>query len=434
MASSWLAHANEWLGHELAGSQGLTSFLLLLVGGVLASLLPCVYPLYPVTAAILGRRVGRLGRWEHPAIYYAGLATTYLSFGVIASLTGGSFNEVLRWPLVNLGIGALFIVLALATIGWLPFPEVGHRLRSGRGGGRLGTFGMGAGAGLVSSACVGPVVVSILISLAAHTSQVSVGATLLAAGKMMLFGMGVGLPLLLIGGFGLVLPKGGAWMSRVQQLFGLLIVWFGVGYLRKGLTGLGFSDVAGGSLLAGALLVAGAVWLGQEPERTVAERTKRSLLTVAGVSGFLLMGHTVLASALPPAAWPGPAAGAVASAPAVETHGNLTWHLDKDAAYADAASRGKPVFIDFHGDWCTNCKAFSEKTLADAELNAALANVVLLKVRDGTSLFSSFAADPRFPELKVGLPFFVITDPLGSLLYKTSDFTKTSEMTLFLTD
>ena len=71
-------------------------------------------------------------------------------------------------------------------------------------------------------------------------------------------------------------------------------------------------------------------------------------------------------------------------------------------------------------------------TLADAKLNAALERAVLLKVRDTTALFEEYRHDSRFPELKVGLPFLLITDANGSLLYKTSDYTKTEEMALFL--
>jgi thioredoxin:protein disulfide reductase len=57
---------------------------------------------------------------------------------------------------------------------------------------------------------------------------------------------------------------------------------------------------------------------------------------------------------------------------------------------------------------------------------------VLLKVYDSSDLFKEYRNDPRFPELKVGLPFFLITDTQGNLLYKTNDYLKTEEMQLFL--
>jgi hypothetical protein len=86
------------------------------------------------------------------------------------------------------------------------------------------------------------------------------------------------------------------------------------------------------------------------------------------------------------------------------------------------------------GDWCTNCKAFQERTVQDEQLRSALQKAVLLKIYDTSVLFSTYRDDPRFPELRVGLPFFVITDAKGELLYKTSDFTKTDEMSPFFSD
>ncbi len=422
---AWLDSTNGWLSQQLGASTGLAGFPLLFLAGALASLLPCVYPLYPVTAAVLSHR-GQ--RFVHPFTYYAGLTAVYFGFGIIASLTGGSFNEVLRLPATNLVIGGLLVMLALATAGLLHFPMwTGSGSVGGSGLG--GTFAMGAGAGLLSSACVGPVVVSILVSIAAGTTEVSAATALLAATKMMLFGMGVGLPLLLIGVFGMALPKGGVWMVRVQQGFGILIAWFAMGYVFKGLSGAGFSEGTSWSLLAGVGLVAGAVFYAQAHENSIAERTKRTMLTVVGVVGFFVIGRSILGSTLATAAV-GPSI--TQANPATETHGNLTWYLDKNAAYAVAARTGQPVFADFHGDWCTNCEAFQKQTLADKRLNDALARSVLLKVRDTTALFEEYRRDPRFPELKVGLPFFIITDAKEQLLYKTSDYTNSKEMALFL--
>jgi thiol:disulfide interchange protein DsbD len=115
LSSSWFEQANAWLAHQLGAATGLASFALLLLGGALASLLPCVYPLYPITAAVLSKRQSQLGRFAHPLVYYAGMAGIYFAFGIAASLTGGSFNEVLRLPAVNLAIAGLMVLLALAT-------------------------------------------------------------------------------------------------------------------------------------------------------------------------------------------------------------------------------------------------------------------------------------------------------------------------------
>ena len=113
--------------------------------------------------------------------------------------------------------------------------------------------------------------------------------------------------------------------------------------------------------------------------------------------------------------------------------GNLVWHLDRDAAYAAAAASGKPVFVDFHADWCSNCKACQTATQSDPDLNAALQHAVLLKVYDTSPLFDTYASLGEFHELNIGLPFFLITDTEGHILYRTSDYTATADMALLLT-
>jgi thioredoxin:protein disulfide reductase len=219
-------------------------------------------------------------------------------------------------------------------------------------------------------------------------------------------------------------------MVRVQQAFGLLIGWFALGYLWKGLVGAGFSDEASWALLAGVALVFVAAFYAHDPDTPIEARTRRAGLVVLGVVGFFVVGRAMLVPGLAVAA-----AGTTRQAsvqPASEVHGNLSWHLDKETAYAAARQTGRPVFVDFHGDWCTNCNAFQGLALSNQRLNAALGRSVLLKVRDTTALFDEYRRDPRFPELKVGLPFFLVTDAKGELLYKTSDYTKVEEMALFL--
>ena len=90
------------------------------------------------------------------------------------------------------------------------------------------------------------------------------------------------------------------------------------------------------------------------------------------------------------------------------------------------------MFVDFSASWCANCKEFARLSRENAELNKALLKAVLLKVGDSTPLFETYEKDARFPELKIGLPFFIITDAEGNLIYKTGDYLKTQEMAMFV--
>lgn len=421
---------NLWVTEQLASSAGPRALLLLFVGGVLASLLPCVYPLYPITAAILRGRSSRLGRAAHPLAYYGGLAGVYMAFGVVAAFTGGAFNEIMRTAGFNLVIGGVLLALAGAVVGLLEFPvlaqptagapseEQVHRLS--------GTAAMGAGAGLLSSACVGPVVVSVLVGLVVTAEAITPSLVAASATKMAVFGMGVGLPVVLIGVFGLSLPRAGRWMVWVQRAFGVLIAYFALGYAAKGLVGLGMDTGVATSVELGAMLVLGAAFFLQDEDKAVHERGRHAFLVLAAVAGFFVMARGLIPV--------GPAMRTAeeSSRSTSETEHGLTWYLDRELAYDEAAKTGKMVFIDFYGSWCTNCKNFQANVGKDESLRAALGNAVLLKVYDTSPLFKEYRADERFPELSVGLPFFLITDAEGNVVYKTNDFAKTDEMKLFL--
>jgi thiol:disulfide interchange protein DsbD len=432
-AADPLSGMNSWVEGRLAANSGSPSaYLFLFLGGLLASLLPCVYPLYPITASIVkGRAASGGARWPHPLAYFGGLTIVYGLFGLIAGATGGAFNAVLRLPAVNLGIAIVFLVLALATCGLLHLHLFGGSQMGDKTPGLPGTFVMGMGAGLLSSSCVGPFVVSILIGIASGGAGGSqLGGTLVAAAKMLAFGFGLGFTFLVIGLFGARLPKAGNWMIRVQWVLGALILWFAFVYLEKGLSGYGFESGAIRLVFVGSLLLIFAAYRLQSAETLPGQRTERSLLVLTAVVSALALARGILPN--PAVAVAGQSTAPSSAGPRVEQKGKLTWFLDKESALAEANAQGKPVFVDFFGSWCANCKAFEEMTQTQGELATALAQAVLLKIRDTDPQFKTWQADPRFPELKVGLPFFVIMDAGGNLLYKTSDYTRTDEMALFL--
>lgn len=427
---------NTWIEHQLSsGSSTVSSYFFLFLGGVLASLLPCTYPLYPITINILKSRSGSNNKLLHPVTYYIGIASMYFLFGIIASITGGAFNTVLHLPITNLIIAGVIFLLGLSSMDLLYLPMFSGSSANTNNKTLVWTFLMGMSAGLLSSACVGPVVVSILIGIASASAKFSIGLAFNAASKMLLFGIGVGLPFLLIGVFGLKLPKSGKWMKYIQLALGGLILYFSYIYLEKALLGYGFTDTAIQLMGIGIPTVLFAVYHFQSADMYSYEKTKRALLVLSGIIGCLVLfkafipslpGNSILSSPVPTAS--------LSTEPRTEQKGQLTWYLDKDAAYAAAKEKGKSVFIDFHADWCTNCKEFQKITQSDTLLNAALKNAILLKVYDGTPTFNKYAADTLFPELKVGLPFFLITDKDANLLYKTNDYMKSDEMSMFLSN
>jgi thiol:disulfide interchange protein DsbD len=432
-ADSAITAMNAWVEGQLASNQSaLSAYIFLMLGGLLASLLPCVYPLYPITASIIaGRSQGDAPRALHPAIYYIGLASIYFLFGLLAAATGGAFNEVLRLPLTNLMLALLFLMLALATAGFLHVPLFSGNGMGDKTPGLAGTFLMGMGAGLLSSSCVGPFVVGILVGIASQTDGLTLAATLTAALKMLAFGLGLGVPFLLIGLFGVRLPKSGAWMKYVQWALGVLILYFSYTYLEKGLSGYGFKPEHVQLVFFGALLLLFSLyhlWEGEDLHGF--RRMEKSLFALFALVGGLVLAQGVFSPSA--TATVVTAAAGVASAAKTETKGELTWYLNRDDAVKAAREQGKPIFVDFFAYWCANCKEFEHLTETNHELIDGLKKMVLLKIYDNDPEFKRFQNDKRYPELKVGLPFFVIADADDHLIYKTSDYTRTDEMLLFM--
>ena len=431
LADNPISTMNTWVEAQLAASQSSFSvYLFLMLGGLLASLLPCVYPLYPITASIIsGRSTKQVHRALHPVIYYAGLALIYFLFGLVAAATGGAFNAVLHLPITNLLLALLFLILALATAGFFHLSWFSGNAIGDHTPGFSGTLLMGMGAGLLSSSCVGPFVVSILVGLASQSESFSLSATLIAACKMLAFGLGLGIPFLLIGLFGVRLPKSGSWMKYVQWLLGVLILYFAFTYLEKGLSGYGFKPDDIQLVFFGGLMLLSSVYLWQKDQLPSFQRMERALCVLFGVIGSIILAQGIFTSPAPAAIQ---ATTSAAAAIATETKGELTWYLNKADAIKAAHEQGKPIFVDFFAYWCANCKAFEHLALTDRALIDGLKQAVLLKIYDTDPEFKGFQNDSRYPELKVGLPFFIITDAEDHLIYKTSDYTHTEEMLLFL--
>lgn len=419
LSGSWFSGIRKSISEGISsGTFDWTSGFLLIAGGVLASLLPCVYPLYPITVGIVRARGEGSPRILHPAIYYFGLITIYASFGLIAGLSGGAFNVILRYPIVNLVLSVLIFLLALGSLDLIHLPFFQSKeVKTVQGCG--GTFFLGMGAGLLSSPCVGPVVVAILLRITVDSGAISIDSVLLAVFKMFLFGVGLGFPFLMIGVFGLSLPKSGKWMRWIQWVLGIFVLYFSYAYFQKSLLGWEISDSLIPLSAFGILFLLLCIYffLPEEWDRYV--RMKKTLflggVVLSAVGLVILFTQNLRGSNS-------------VSAMEIETRGNLSWFRSTSKAYEKAAITGKKMFVDFYADWCTNCNAFEELTQSDSALNEALQGVVLLKIKDQDPIFETYVKDSRFEELKIGLPLFVILDAEGNLLYKNTDYQDTETM------
>jgi cytochrome c-type biogenesis protein len=219
---------------------------LVFAGGVLTSLTPCIYPMIPITAAIVGgqsvagRRAedaGRSTRWTPIALtlmYVLGLAAVYATLGLVAGMTGTLFGAVSTNPWLYFAMANLLLVAALAMLDVIPIRlPAGLAQRaatSGTAGRASGAFVMGAMSGLVAAPCGAPVMAAVLTWVTTTKSA--------ALGFLYLFVFSLGMCTLLVvvglsSGTVARLPRAGMWMVWVKRLFALVMIGAAEYYLVK---------------------------------------------------------------------------------------------------------------------------------------------------------------------------------------------------------
>ncbi len=209
------------------GRGPLAILLLVLIGGLALNLTPCVLPMIPINLAIIGAgaQAGSRGRgFLLGSAYGSAMAIVYGLLGLIVILIGGTFGTINASPWFNLGIAVLFVVLALAmfdvlVIDFSRFSSGFQISESGRGS-FLVAFGMGAIAALLAGACVAPVVIQVVL----FSSNLYATGTTVALALPFFLGLGMAIPWPIAGAGIAALPKPGAWMVRVKQVFGVFIL------------------------------------------------------------------------------------------------------------------------------------------------------------------------------------------------------------------
>ena len=222
------------------GRGPLAILLLVFLGGLALNLTPCVLPMIPINLAIIGAgaKAGSRSRgFVLGGVYGAAMALVYGLLGVIVITTASTFGTINASPWFNVSIAIVFVVLALAmfdvvTIDFSRFAGSAGASASGKGSLAL-AFGMGAIAALLAGACVAPVVLQVVL----FSSDLYAQGTLVALGLPFVLGLGMAIPWPIAGAGLTSLPKPGAWMVRVKQAFGVLILATAVyyGYLAYGL-------------------------------------------------------------------------------------------------------------------------------------------------------------------------------------------------------
>ena len=352
--------------------------------GVLLAFTPCVFPMYPILAGVIGRGVDGQGTRRGLLLsvaYVLGLAVAFGLLGVAAAWSGQNLQMVLQSPWAVGGLAVVFTVLAVSMFGAfeLQLPSAWtSRLSRDTGTGRRSVVSA-SGLGFLSALIAGPCVTAPLAGALLYIAQT--GDVLLGAAALFFLGLGKGVPLIVFGAAGArFLPKAGAWMNRVKIVFGFIFLgmaWWLASRILPPVATLS---------LGAALCFAAAAALGlfRPAASGVLNSVARAAGLIAAVWGVLLLIGVSLDAVSPwrplaPLARPALAADGVSSltaAPAVVVADNAAL----ETAVAQASAKSRPALVYFTAEWCVSCRVMEREVFQHDEVLAELGAVDLIKV------------------------------------------------------
>jgi thiol:disulfide interchange protein DsbD len=345
------------------------------LAGLLLAFTPCVLPMVPIVAGIIagdGANVTRARAFMLSVAYVLGMAATYTAAGVAFAAAGQQAQTLFQqWWIIAL-FSALFVAMAASMFGFftVQMPSfIQTRLTAmsnqQKSGSYAGVVVMGALSALIVTTCVGPALVAAL-SVIGQSGQ-------MVRGGFALFSMaiGMGVPLLVVGASaGQLLPRAGAWMDTVKQVFGALMLAVAVWMLSR-IVPERYALLLWVIPLLALALVLEMSQLKSPPARGIT----RILATMAAVYAVLL-GVGFSQGATDPLQ---PLGTAQAQARVELPFQRIKSLDDLNAQIATATAGGKTVMLDFYADWCVSCKEMEKYSFPQQQVRTALANTLWLQ-------------------------------------------------------
>jgi len=353
--------------------------------GILLAFTPCIFPMIPILSGLIagqGSRIDSRRAFTLSLAYVLASALAYTLFGILAGLFGHNLQATLQNPTVIALFSGFFVVLALSMFGafTLQVPSsLQNHLTALSNRQQQGTLWGSATMGFLSALIVGPCVAAPLAGALIYIGET--GDAIFGGFALFCLGIGMGLPLLVIGtSAGTLLPKAGTWMEAIKSLFGFGLLGIALWLLDRILP----SDLM--LFLWGGLLILAAMALGA----LEALPSSSGLLARFGKgTGVILLAYGILLliGAASNGADPfhpleklsiGPREAKVASDHQLAF---IPIHTidELDEQLQNAARLDQSVMLDFYADWCTACQEMEEITFQDPVVQKTLSHVILLK-------------------------------------------------------
>ena len=372
----------------------LTSFL----GGLLALLTPCVWPVIPMTVSFFLKRAHDRKNGINDAVLYGFfIVLVYVILGLAITLIFGAnaLNSLATNAVVNIIFFLVLVVFALSFFGLfeitLPSSWSTGTTRRSSAGGIGGIFFMALTLTIVSFSCTGPIIGFLLVDAA------SSGNILAPTLGMLGFSLALAIPFALFAMFPDLLkslPKSGAWMNRIKVILGFVELAFSLKFLSVADMAYGWGILPRDlfimlwiimAILLGLYLI-GLIRFGHDEPGSSPGIGSRVLAVVSFLFAIMLL----------PGLWGAPLKTISAFTPPMSTQilgkkGNTVepQYTDYNEAILASNSSGKPILIDFTGYGCVNCRKMEAAVWTDPTVAQLIRDrfiLVSLYVDDKTPL------------------------------------------------
>jgi thiol:disulfide interchange protein DsbD len=434
---------------EAARKKGLGAFLALAaLMGLSALGTPCVFPMIPITVSFFTKRkqTTRRRTIRDAGFYSLGIILTFTALGFIITLASGGAAGIPNFaasPWTNLFIAAVFLLLALNLFGMFEIQlptSILNRLNKKADGDGVGSIVMmGLVFSLTSFTCTVPFIGSVLV-------LASKGDWLWPLMGTAVFAAVFSLPFFFLAIFPSLLkslPKAGGWLNSVKVVMGFIEVAAAIKFLANADLVWGWGVFSRELFLSIWIAVAALIsvyLLGrfQLPHDTPVDRVGpvRLLFSI----GFLAIGFWLLQglfggnlgevdAQLPPPAEGAHAAGIMAGkgkAPESEP----TWIQDDyEGALKISQSSGKPIFIDFTGYTCTNCRWMERNMFSRKEISNLMDKYILVRLyTDRPDAINKKNQKMQLERFKtITLPYYAIISPSDSTIAQFPGMTRKAE-------
>ena len=370
------------------------------LGGLLALLTPCVWPMIPMTVSFFLKKSGsRAKAITNATTYGLSIIIIFLLLGICFTVLFGAsaMNALATSAWCNLLFFALLVIFAISFFGAfeITLPQsFSNKMDStaSKTTGMLSIFFMAATLVIVSFSCTGPIIGTLLVEAASRGSVMGpvVGMTGFAIALAIPFTVFALFPTMLK-----KMPKSGGWLNTVKVVLGFIELALSLKFLSVADLAYGWRILDRETFIALWIAIFGVMGLyllGMFRFKSDGEPKSSGIGVMRFFLALVSLSFTVY---LVPGLWGAPLKATSAFVPPLYTQdfnlygGEQVEYDDFDEGMKAAASQGKPVFIDFSGHGCVNCRKMEGAVLDDAKVKKMISEdfvTIKLMVDDKTPL------------------------------------------------